>query len=146
DTYEGMVNGTAEGNNTDFTEETWYSRQTAPILMITYSEVKFIEAEARFLANGGTQNSIGSTQEAYDAYLEGIQSHMTKLGVAEDEMNNYLNDPAVAVGASNLTLEHIMKEKWIALFLNPESWTDMRRYDYSADIYKGLTLPENQNP
>jgi hypothetical protein len=39
-----------------------------------------------------------------------------------------------------------MQQKYIALFLNPESWTDMRRYDFSADIYPNLTFPAGANP
>lgn len=29
--------------------------------------------------------------------------------------------------------------------LNPETWVDMRRMDYSADIYPGLQRPDNVN-
>nr|HAD51638.1 SusD/RagB family nutrient-binding outer membrane lipoprotein [Algoriphagus sp.] len=48
-----------------------------------------------------------------------------------------------SMGAANLTLADIMKEKWVALFLHPETWNDARRFDYS---YKNMTLPENLNP
>jgi len=80
--------------------------------------------------------------EAYDAYLEGIEAHMKKLGVSSADMNNYITNPVVAVGAGNLTLETIFKEKYIALFLNPESWVDARRNDYN---YEDFTIPENHN-
>jgi hypothetical protein len=36
-----------------------------------------------------------------------------------------------------------MKEKWVAMFLHPETWNDARRFDYG---YKDMTLPENLNP
>ena len=142
----GMVNGSGGGNTTDLTIETWYTSSEAPLLMVTYAEVKFIEAEAAFLTNGGNSTSVGSTQQAYDAYLAGIQAHMEKLGVPEAEIGAYLSDPSVAVGTAGLTLELIMKEKWIALFLNPEAWTDLRRYNYSNDVYRDFSLPENHNP
>ena len=29
--------------------------------------------------------------------------------------------------------------------LNPETWVDFRRMDYSSDIYPGLERPENVN-
>ncbi len=32
-----------------------------------------------------------------------------------------------------------MVQKYLALALNPELWVDMRRYDYSNDIYPGLS-------
>ena len=46
----------------------------------------------------------------------------------------------VSVGAANLTLDLIMKEKYKALFLSPETWNDARRYNY---LYKDFTLPLN---
>jgi hypothetical protein len=36
-----------------------------------------------------------------------------------------------------------MKEKYVALFLHPETWNDARRIDYQ---YKDMTLPANHNP
>jgi hypothetical protein len=45
------------------------------------------------------------------------------------------------MGAGNLTLSDIMMQKYIALFLNMETWTDMRRYEYDPDIYIGLEKP-----
>jgi hypothetical protein len=36
-----------------------------------------------------------------------------------------------------------MKEKYVALFLHPETWNDARRFDYA---YEDMTLPDNHNP
>lgn len=144
--YEGMVNGSAEGNTIDLRESTWYASSEAPLLMVTYAEAKFIEAEARFLANGGSATTTGSTPEAYQAYLDGIAAHMSKLGVVDSLREAYLGSPQVGMGADNLTLGLILKEKYIALFLNPEAWVDLRRYQYSNELYRGFSLPENVNP
>ena len=144
--YEGMVNGTEAGNTVDLTDATWYGGVDAPLLMITYAETKFIEAEARFLASGGTVGSVGSTEEAYQAYLDGIAAHVDKLGVADTEKEAYLSAPQVAVGATGLTLDLILKEKYIALFLNSEAWVDLRRYGYSDEVFRGFALPTNHNP
>lgn len=144
--FEGMVNGTEEGNTVNLTDTTWYGGVEAPLLMMTYAESKFIEAEARFLANGGGIGTTGSTEEAYQAYLGGIEAHMDKLDVPSAEKEAYLADPRVAVGATSLTLDLILKEKYIALFLNPEAWVDLRRYDYSDQVFRGFSLPENHNP
>lgn len=35
----------------------------------------------------------------------------------------------------------ILREKYLALFLSPVTWDDMRRMNYSTDCYKGLTTP-----
>ena len=146
--YTGAINGeeAGESSNSRFTVDTWYSTFAAPVLMFTYAESKFIEAEAAFLNNGGTTTSVGSTQDAYDAYLAGISAHMDKLGVDPAERDAYLSDPAVAVGVDGLTLELIMKEKYVANFLNPETWVDFRRYDYDPVIYNDLELPLEHNP
>ena len=131
--------------NTNFGADNFYSSQTAPVILGSYAELKFMQAEAYFLQNGGTPTSVGSSAEAYAAYLEGIRANMDKLGVAAADRDAYLADTSIAVGASGLTLKLIMREKYIATFLNPESFVDLRRYDFSPDVFAGLELPYNQN-
>ena len=63
---------------------------------------------------------------------------MSKITVAAA----YINNPAVSVGQANITLDLILKEKYIAMFLHPESWNDARRFDYQ---YEDMTLPANHN-
>jgi hypothetical protein len=135
--YRGTPNGAGRiGTGTDDEEsylslDGFYSKGGAPLLIVTYSEMKFIEAEAAFRS--------GDIHRAYEAYLEGIASHMDKLGVAAADRNVYINNPVVSVGEGNLTLDLIFKEKYVAMFLNPESWVDARRFDYQ---YKDFELPE----
>lgn len=134
--YRGTLNGKGRiGTGTQheecyLDEDTWYSTQTAPLQIATYAEAKFMEAEADFRANNNT--------DAYNAYLDGIKAHMHKLNVADSAIQRYSTDPNVAVGAANLTLALIMKEKYLACFLSPVTWDDMRRMDYA---YKGFALP-----
>jgi len=42
-------------------------------------------------------------------------------------VDDYISDPAVSPGADNLTLEHIMQQKYIGLFAQPEIYNDYRR-------------------
>lgn len=143
--YQGLENGGGNtGNTVDITTKTFYAQETSPLLMATFAERKFMEAEALFLQNGGDATSVGSTQAAYDAYIAGITQNMTKLGVSAADMNAYLSDPLVAVGAAGLTMQNIMHEKGIALWLNPEAWVDVRRYDYDDQVFPGMALPLNQ--
>jgi hypothetical protein len=144
--YTGLTNGAGSGNTVNLSDSTYYTKASSPLLMVTFAEQKFLEAEARFLANGGTAASTGSTQAAYDAYLAGISAHMDKIGVPADEKKNYVEHPAVAVTPAGLKMEHIMKEKFIALYLHPEVWVDVRRYDYNASVFRGMALPLNQDP
>lgn len=137
-TFIGTVNGAGNrppGNNTVKDENyvaissPWTS-DVAPILIATYAEMKFIEAEAALTTDPA---------RAYAAYLAGINANMDKLQVpAGAEKTAYLN--AASVGAGNLTRALIMKEKYVATYLNPEAWNDARRFDYQ---YKDFTLPVN---
>lgn len=112
----------------------YYTSTLSPILIATYSELQFIEAEAAFDTD---------KNRAYQAYLRGISAHMEMIGVAPDDIAAYLAEPSVSVGASDLTMDLIFKEKWVAMFLHPETWNDARRFDYG---YKDFTDPVNVNP
>jgi hypothetical protein len=67
---------------------------------------------------------------------------MEKLGVDPADIDAYWNEPSVSVGEGNLTIDEIMKEKYIATLLNPETWNDARRFDYG---YVGFELPVNHS-
>ena len=139
--YVGTPNGAGRGDapeqgaRSTLVTDTYYAAEDAPLLVITYLEQKFIEAEAAL--DAGDQN------RAYAAYIEGITAHLNKLGVEQAEIDAYLANPEVSVGAANLSLQDIFKEKYIAMFLHPEAWNDARRYDYQ---YEDMTLPANHNP
>ncbi|MGN6615621.1 MAG: SusD/RagB family nutrient-binding outer membrane lipoprotein [Ilyomonas sp.] len=136
--YRGTINGAGPvGNSTVHNEcyltvGKWYSSDNSPLQIITYAECKFMEAEARFRK--------GNKADAYTAYLAGIIANMQKLGVADTAIQRYTAEPAVNVGSENLALALIMKEKYVACFLSPVTWDDMRRMDYD---YKDFMLPEN---
>lgn len=144
--YRGYLTGSnglssdGEAANTDFADNGFYTSVGAPITVITYAEALFIKAEAEFLVNGGTTTSSGTTAEGYAAYIDGITANMNKLGVSEAD---YISDGVIAVGEANLMLNDIMKEKYIANFLNPETFVDFRRYNFSSDVFRGLSLPED---
>jgi hypothetical protein len=84
---------------------------------------------------------------------EGIRYHMNRLGVPAEEIEAYLINPDVVPGSANVTLADVMREKYIAMYLQPEQWTDLRRYGYSNDenniqyngevVYHGLRRPHN---
>lgn len=123
------------------TPNSWFPRN--PIQIITFAEQKFIEAEARFLAAGGTETSTGAPAEARTALLDAIRANMQKYGVATADITAYTDRiPA----AAQIRLSTIMEEKYKALFTHPEIWVDMRRYAYNTNVYTGLALPENHNP
>jgi hypothetical protein len=134
--YRGTANGVGRvGSGTDnaqsaLSPDGFYSRGGAPLLMLTFAEMKFIESEAAFSSD---------KTRSYQAYLDGIAANMDKVGVASADKQAYLNNPVVAVGEAAFTKELIFKEKYVATFLQPETWTDARRFDYK---YKDFKLPQ----
>jgi hypothetical protein len=124
--------------NTAPVAEGWYTRLVGVQMLVTNAEMRFIEAEAAFRAN--------NRDRALMAYTAGITAHCDKLGVTAADRTAYLQSPAVVRSAAALTLADIMRQKYIAMFLNPEAWVDMRRYDYSTDVYRGFMPPANVNP
>lgn len=125
------------GDNYSVGNGGFYTSPTAPTYMMTYSEVKFIEAEAKLRKN--------DLPGAYASFKEGVRADMDKLNVPNLEITAYLSLLDTEVGATNIDLSAIMTQKYIANMLNPETWVDMRRMDYSADIYPGLQRPVNVN-
>jgi hypothetical protein len=115
--YLGITNGGGNtNNNTNFTDVTFFGRRAAPLLMGSYAEQKLMEAEARFLVNGGTVNSTGTTQAAYDAYLTGIAASLRYLGydtLTSARGKTYINLPQVKSSPAALTLELIMRERQV---------------------------------
>jgi len=123
--------------NTYYKDGGYYTKVNSPLILITYAEAMFIKAEVAFLANGGTTTSTGSNSDAYGAYMSGILASMAQIGV---NGANYMADAAVDVTEAGLMLNHIMKEKHIANIHSNETYSDMRRYNFSNDVFKGLEL------
>ncbi len=137
--YKGTPNGAGfQGTrNTDHVQSyidvgKWYSSDNSPLQIITNPEMRFVEAEAAFRSN--------DLSRAYTAYIAGITASMQKLDLPADSITKYLANPAISVGSGSLTLSLIMKEKYVACFLMPVTWDDMRRFDYA---YKNFALPVN---
>lgn len=68
--------------------------------------------------------------------------------------DNFVNNPAVVPTAANLTLTHIMIQKYIALYIHGtmETWVDMRRYHYTdldpitgQQVYRDFAPPSGSD-
>lgn len=90
----------------------------SPVVLLSFAEAKFIEAEANV--------RLGNSDAARAAFITAIQSSLTYAGVSADDATAYLAQTSV-VPASGITLQRIMEQKYIALFTQPEVWTDWRR-------------------
>lgn len=124
---------------------TWYNKKDSKALLVTGSEMKFIEAEVRYRKN--------QKDMALAAYKDGIKIHMEIMGISAADITKFLTSTSVVQDPGTLTLSHIMIQKYIALSYSPEQWVDMRRMNYCADesgnyneatgIYKGYKRPKH---
>lgn len=136
--YRGTRNGKGRTGSGTTKDESYvsltgyYSSPNSPLFIITYDELKFIEAEAALRSN--------NRPRAYTAYIAAITANMSKMGIAAADIATYLAHPSVGVGQDNLTLADIFREKYKAMFLMPVTWDDARRFEYA---YPGFQLPLN---
>jgi hypothetical protein len=107
--------------------------------IITASEMHFLKAEAYFRKN--------DKPNARTSYIAGINSNFDHLIADYEESvpaankitpaarNTYMSNPVNVPDAANLTLSHIMLQKYIALYGwgIVETWVDMRRFHYTED-------------
>lgn len=92
---------------------------SAPTNIITYSEVKFIEAEANLRLN--------NFAAAAAAYNEAVKSSILRVTGAADPAYEALYASETAETIQNEGFVKLFTEKYIALFLEAEAWTDWRR-------------------
>ena len=98
----------------------YYGDLDSPLPLATFFEAKFIEAEAAF--------RNGDKARAATAFNAAVTANLTKLGVPDPA---YLAANANETDAS-ISLEKIMTQKYLAMFTQPEVWTDWRRTDLPA--------------
>lgn len=127
-------------------------RSRFPIM--TYAQLQFIKAEAALKS--------GNTALALAAYTNGVSSHIDFVNarnqddgqavtqITPAERNAFLANPNIIPPAGNLRLWQIMSQKYIAqwAWAHVETWTDMRRYNYTGldpvsgtQIYPGFSTP-----
>ncbi|MFV8328427.1 SusD/RagB family nutrient-binding outer membrane lipoprotein [Flavobacterium sp. ZS1P14] len=129
-------------------------RNTADFPLMTYTELQFIKAEAAF--------KKGDKAMALDAYKKGIEASIDMVNrntvvssvapitslITTTQKTAFLANTSVVPTAANLTLKHIMMQKYVALFGFGylETWTDMRKYHYDTTIYEGIVFPTSLFP
>ncbi|GHT07898.1 hypothetical protein AGMMS49525_17090 [Bacteroidia bacterium] len=91
----------------------------------------FIKAEAQYWA--------GDKAGAYNTTKDAVIYNMERLGIVESELpagnatRRYQAFFDVRLpGESKFTIADLMQQKYVAMYLQPEQWNDMRRYNYSS--------------
>jgi hypothetical protein len=98
----------------------YYGGIDASMPLVTFFEAKFLEAEAALRS--------GDAPRAATAYNAAVTENLTKLGVADAA---YLAANAAETSAT-ISLDKIMKQKYVAMFTQPEVFTDWRRTNLPA--------------
>ncbi len=84
--------------------------------LLTYREMQFVIAE-----------TSTDPAEKYTAYQNGIRASFEELGFSDAEYNTYFAQPGIDPGQAALTLNDIMTQKYIGMFVQPEAFSDWRR-------------------
>ncbi|GAB2605752.1 hypothetical protein GCM10027190_61650 [Spirosoma areae] len=115
-------------NGTLYSKPLYLQNRPSPLPLLTYPELKFIEAEA--------QLRLGDRAKAYTAYDAAVRSALSQatifnatVALTTAQINAYLARPKVLPGADKLTLRDIITQKYIFLFLfqSQEAYNDVRR-------------------
>lgn len=91
----------------------FYGKENSPVPLMTFYELKFIEAEAQF--------QKGNKEAAALAYNDAVKANLNYT------VQNDTYATSIEKTAGDITLKDIMTQKYIALFLRVEAWTDWRR-------------------
>jgi len=113
------------GASNPFTTNTGYNA------LMLHEELLFIRAEAEYWS--------GNINAAFETTREAVLYNMTQRWGIDPERFTAQQRPqfdrfwAVRMpGAAQFTIATLMQQKHIAMYLQPEQWTDMRRYNFSS--------------
>ncbi len=115
-------------NGTRYSKPLYLQNRTSPLPILTYAELKFMEAEV--------QLRTGDATKAYNAYLAAVRAALgqaalfnSAVALTQAQIDQYLARPLVSMGATNLTLTDILNQKYIYLtvFQSQEAFNDVRR-------------------
>lgn len=109
-----------------------YVQNNGYIALITTEELMFIKAEAQYWA--------GHKVDAYNTTRDATVLNMERYGIYEADMTSNAQkkryDRFFEVklpGAADFTIGDLMQQKYVAMYLQPEQWNDLRRYNYSSE-------------
>ena len=96
---------------------TFYQNPQSGVQIMTYAEQLFIAAEIAFLNN----DKAGAATNSNNGAIESVTA-ITGAAPSGTWATTYTTETA-----GTITLEKIMNQKYLALYLNPESFSDWRR-------------------
>jgi len=117
-----------------------YLKDTYRQDLVSYREMQFVIAEC-------LKQTSGSATAIETAYLNGIKASFIEAGLTEANFDTYAAQSAVNPGAGNIELnDHILTQKYIGLFVQPEVFNDLRRNDFPVlTPTSGTQIPKRWN-
>ena len=112
-----------------------YTSNTGYIALITQEELMFIKAEAQYWAG----DKIG----AFNTTKAAVLYNMVRLGVTVSDGSELAGTAKTRFdrffevrlpGESLFTIADLMQQKYVVMYLQPEQWNDLRRYNYSSKM------------
>ncbi|MEM9340474.1 MAG: SusD/RagB family nutrient-binding outer membrane lipoprotein [Bacteroidota bacterium] len=114
------------GFSKTFDAGTFYTAINAPVILTSFVEMKFIEAEIELMGNA-------DVTAAEAALAEAISASIIKLTGSDDAAYATANSALAGLTDNDARLEQIMAQKYIAMYSNGiEPWTDFRRTGFPA--------------
>ena len=118
----GNYTGTSTGDIDISTSNigSFYGDPVSPLPMITYVELRYIEAEAALRA--------GNVSRAQTAYIDALTNAMALYpGISATAVNNYLTAYGTLSSNVDSAYVQIMTQKWVSMYTQPEAFADWRR-------------------
>lgn len=145
DTYKGAKAGEPESASNIAGPNTYYGRANSPVKVISFVEARFIELEARLIVDENDPGLQALLESAITSSFDDVTSSSDPFATA-DNRTEYITKRAQLAGSYSDRLETIITQKYVALYLNPEVWTDYRRTGYpSLSPATGGTTALNPN-
>jgi hypothetical protein len=124
-----------------------YFKNRSPFPIMTYAELQFIKAEAAFI-KGDKVTALAAYKNGIRGNINALNKHFTGyVPMTPARVDEFINKVSPA-NSADLTLSTIMMQKFVALwgYGFEETWVDMRRYQYSPDIYATFQFPLTTYP
>ena len=129
--FSGAASGSSDANCR------YIFTNSGPYPIMTASEIQFIKAEA-LLRKGNRANALIAYRKGIELSFDLLRSVYevnvpANLRITDANRDAFLNNPLIVPSASNLTLSHIMLQKFITMYAWGviETWVDLRRYHYT---------------
>lgn len=136
-----------------------YTQNTGYVPLFLEEELLLIKAEATYWS-GDKPTARSLSMQAAEINFDRFNLSSIYGSSYTRYRNNYLgnetgtgNYVTTYFPADGFNIGHIMRQKYVCLYLQPEQWTDMRRYNYSCEengiqydntyVYPGLKRPNN---